>query len=122
MMNNQSIVIKTAFLTFVIEGLTLLARFGLDLQSTRDTASVVGAFTFGIRIHHSYLGFLLAVLVIIFFKESLNQKQKWAQWSVALGLALVFSDLIHHFIVLWAVDGHHHFDLVYPELAYPEAD
>ena len=114
-MKNQSIAVKTLFLTFVFEGLTLLARFAFDLQSTRDTASTVGALTFGIRIHHSYIGFLLAVLVIIFFKDALNQKQPWAQWLVALGLGLVFSDLIHHFIVLWSLDGHHHFDLVYPE-------
>ena len=38
-----------------------------------------------------------------------------AVWSVILGLALIKSDLMHHFLVLWPFTGSHDFDLVYPE-------
>ena len=40
-----------------------------------------------------------------------------AAWMVIVGLALIKSDLIHHFLVLWPITGRHEFDLVYPERA-----
>jgi hypothetical protein len=54
--------IRSAFLTVLFEGITAFCRFGLDLESTRDTASTVGLITLGLRIHHSYLGLLLVAI------------------------------------------------------------
>ena len=41
----------------VFELMTLVARFGLGLQSTRDT-QFLAAWTLGFRIHHGYIGVL----------------------------------------------------------------
>ena len=39
-------------------------------------------------------------------------KTSW--WMLAIGLGLFFSDLIHHFLVLWPVVGSPQFDFFYP--------
>ena len=36
------------------------------------------------------------------------------EWSVIVGAALVISDLVHHFLVLWPVTGNPQFQLFYP--------
>jgi hypothetical protein len=100
----------SAVLTVLFEGITVLCRFGLNLESTRDTASTVGLITAGIRIHHSYLGFLLAGMAF----WGLKAKPELARWVLAIGVALVCSDLIHHFVVLWLITGSPAFDLFYP--------
>jgi hypothetical protein len=102
--------IRTVLLTVLFEGITVLCRFGLNLESTRDTASTVGVITAGIRIHHSYLGLLLAGIAF----WGLKTKPDIARWVLAIGVALVCSDVIHHFMVLWLVTGSPAFDLFYP--------
>lgn len=104
-----SIVWQTVILTIAIEAVTCLLRFGFSLESTRDTANTVGRLTFGLRIHHGYIGVLL--LPIAFAIE-----RRWPRLSkltLVLSLALIASDLIHHFIVLWPVTGSPQFDLFY---------
>ncbi len=93
-------------LTLAFEGVTCLFRFGFGLQSTRDT-TWLARFTFGIRIHHGYTGVLLVVV-------ALCGDGTWCQWALRVGAALVLSDLIHHFLVLWPTQGHHEFHLTYP--------
>ena len=95
--------------TVALEAFTLLLRFGAGLESTRDTTAI-GAFTFGIRIHHGYIGLFL-VLAWRFVPERIG----WRPWLLRAGGALFFSDMIHHFLVLWPVTGSPHFDLTYPE-------
>jgi hypothetical protein len=34
--------------------------------------------------------------------------------GLAIGLGLFFSDVIHHFLVLWPIEGNPQFDLWYP--------
>jgi hypothetical protein len=98
-------------LATLIELVTVCFRFGLRLQATRDTRAV-GRLTGGVRIHHGYFGIVLAP----------------AAWSVAGGaglsnllligaIGLSFSDLVHHFLVLWPITGSPEFDLVYPRSA-----
>lgn len=41
-----------------------------------------------------------------------HPKTSW--WMLAIGLGLFFSDLIHHFLVLWPVVGSPQFDVFYP--------
>jgi len=100
----------SVLITIAIEGLTCVLRYGCRLESTRDTASTIGRLTCGLRIHHSYIG-LAVVLASCWFWERFP-RQAW--WALAIGLALFFSDMIHHFLVLWPIEGSPQFDLWYP--------
>ncbi|MFC1462884.1 hypothetical protein ACFLQU_04680 [Verrucomicrobiota bacterium] len=100
----------SAGLTVVIEVITAVMRFGLKMQSTRDTASTVGALTRGIRIHHGYIGLLAIIVAACLLKAA----PALSRWVLVGGIALVASDLIHHFVVLWLVVGDPEFHLVYP--------
>ena len=95
-------------LTVAFELLASLFHFGLGMRTTRDTRWL-RTLTFGLRIHHGYPGLLLIVLA--FFCRSCG----WRRWCLIIGLALVLSDLAHHFLVLWPITGHSDFDLFYPE-------
>lgn len=96
-------------LAAAIELVTIFFRFGLKLQSTRDT-SFLRHVTFGWRIHHGYIGLLL--LAAAPFLASGTPLQFWA---IALGLALFISDIVHHFLVLWPITGSPEWDLRYPD-------
>lgn len=97
-----------AILGIVIETITCILRFVLDLQSTRDTGHL-RHFTFGLRIHHGYIG-----LIAIVFAMGLTMPRSVRRWGFVIGMALLVSDLVHHFIVLWYTTGSPQFDLVYP--------
>lgn len=98
-------------LTALIEGVTCLFRFGMKLESTRDTASWVAPLTLGLRIHHGYVGLLLCLTALFLARESMTRRM-----ALFVGLPLLLSDLIHHFVVLWLVTGDPQFDLWYPPL------
>jgi hypothetical protein len=100
-------VLWVLLLTAAFQAGTMVLRFGFDLQSTRDTP-FLKPYTFGLRIHHGYVG---AVLVWIAW---LGREGWFPRWLRRLGLALVLSDLIHHFLVLWPLTGSPQFDLFYP--------
>jgi hypothetical protein len=99
-------------LAVVFEVLTCLLRFGLQLQSTRDTRALA-AWTFGFRIHHAYPGVLLLLLT------PLVQKGAWRNLLLLLGIALVASDLAHHFAVMWPLNGDPEFHIRYADLPAP---
>lgn len=101
-------------LTLLFEAVTVLFRFGLKVQATRDTAKYVARWTRGFRVHHGYWGVPLLILGAALLATSIGPMQA-AIWSLILGLALIKSDLVHHFLVLWPITGSHDFDLVYPE-------
>jgi len=109
-----NILLCTLGLTAVFELVTVLFRFGFKLESTRDTARLVARWTRGIRIHHGYWGVPLALIGIAGLLASGSAAASPAVWLVILGLALIKSDLVHHFLVLWPITGTHQFDLVYP--------
>ncbi|HNW44296.1 MAG TPA: hypothetical protein PKI19_07305 [Elusimicrobiales bacterium] len=96
-------------LTVVMEVATCIGRFGFNLQSTRDL-SFLSKLTFGIRIHHGYIGLLFVIVAL-----SAGFSATARQWLLRLGLAMVLSDLIHHFIVLWIATGSPQFDITYPK-------
>ena len=107
----RRIVVPAALLALAIEALTVLLRYGFGLSSTRDSASTIGVLTMGLRIHHGYLGCLCLLL-------ALGAGRRWPRaWPplVVLGLALVLSDAMHHFLVLWPIEGSPQFDLWYGE-------
>jgi hypothetical protein len=100
----------TILLTIAFEAITLLFRFGLQMESTRDTASTVGMLTAGIRVHHGYIGLFIACLAF----TPVEQVSRFTGLALIVGLALFLSDLIHHFLVLWPITGSPEFDLIYP--------
>ena len=97
-----------AALTVAMELVTCFFRFGMKLRSTHDTAWLA-RFTLGIRIHHGYIGVLMVVVALMLAHGVFRT------WLVRVGAALVLSDLVHHFLVLWPIVGSPEFDLVYPE-------
>lgn len=107
--NDRRAWIAIAVGTLAIEVLTLILRFGAKMDSTRDTASTVGRLTMGMRIHHGYVGLLL---VLVYFALS-DQYPRLARAAVIAGGCLLFSDVIHHFAVVWPVTGSPKFDFWY---------
>jgi uncharacterized membrane protein YgdD (TMEM256/DUF423 family) len=106
----RQMILRTAVLTVLFEAFTAFGRFGLNMQATRDTAATIGMITFGVRIHHGYLGLLLVAIAF----WGLKTKPDIAKWVLAIGIALVCSDAIHHFGVLWLITGSPQCDLFYP--------
>ena len=104
------IFMRALIIAAFIELVTLVFSFGLDLQSTRDTGSMVAPLTFGLRIHHGYIGVLLIAISIVFFRV----QPRIYLWLVPIGLGLFISDMFHHFVVLYLTTGEPHFDLLYP--------
>jgi len=100
----------TIGLTAAMELVCVVLRFGFHMESTRDTASTIGRLTFGFRIHHGYCGIVLILVAWML----LARYPRLAKWGICIGWALVLSDLIHHFLVLWPITGSPHFDFTYP--------
>lgn len=100
----------TIGLTVFVELICVVLRFGFDKDSTSATASTIGVLTFGIRIHHGYIGAVMIPASLIFF----DRAKPIAKWVFVVGVALFASDMIHHFLVLWPITGSPDFDLVYP--------
>ncbi len=104
-------------LAVAIETFTLWARFGLGLQATRDTP-LIGKLSFGVRIHHGYLGIVLGLAAWIFAADEPGVRNA----LLMVALALVVSDLGHHFLVLWPITGSPEFDLLYPRPEPPPSE
>lgn len=108
-MAGAELLLQIVLCTLAMELATVFCRFILGWQSTRDTAATIGRLTGGIRIHHGYFGVGLLAAAPLYWSTLAI-----ASWVVVGGAALVLSDLIHHFLVLWPITGRHEFDLVYP--------
>ena len=66
-------------LGLVFEASRVLFRFGLDLQSTRDTG-FLAALTFGIHIHHGYIGLVIGLVVL-----AARWSGPWSKAALILG-------------------------------------
>ncbi|MEM9365076.1 MAG: hypothetical protein AAGD07_03700 [Planctomycetota bacterium] len=95
--------------TLLLEVITLVARYGLRLDSTRDTASTIGRLTFGLRIHHGYVG---AALLLAAYGLS-QTHPRGSRLVFIAGASLLASDAVHHFLILWPIEGTPQFDLWY---------
>ena len=82
-----------AALAILIEGLCCLCRFKFGLRSREVQHRWIG-----IRLHHGYAA---ALCVPPFFVLP----GSWQPWVIALAVALVASDLIHHLVVLRLATG-----------------
>ncbi len=85
--------------TLVFEALTCAGRFGLGLRS-RVYAGLYLRYTFGVRVHHAYFAAPLLPAALLTPLEAGAR-----EFAVAVALGLVFSDLLHHFIVLPLLTG-----------------
>ena len=81
------------FLTFLIESLTVGTRllFKMDAQELfeKHLKKYVK-----IRVHHGYIGILLAVISIFVVNDAAGR------WLFIIGSALILSDVLHHFVFL----------------------
>lgn len=111
-LSNRQIAWWSLLWAAAIELVTVVLRFGFQLEASRDTASTEGVLTGGIRIHHGYIGLLLVIVAWALWRR----RRPWAQRLLIAGVALFASDMVHHFIVLWWAVGSPEFHLVYPEL------
>ncbi|MFY9256173.1 MAG: hypothetical protein WAO83_22145 [Fuerstiella sp.] len=109
----RSLTLWVVVLTIAFEAFTCVMRFAVKMESTRDTASTIGRWTCGLRIHHSYIGGAMMLLACVLW----TRYPKLCWWMLAIGMALFFSDMIHHFGVLWPIYGSPQFDLVYPPIS-----
>jgi hypothetical protein len=104
-LTSGKVIVYGLLLAVALEAITVVLRFGFKLESTRDT-TMIGTMTFGLRVHHGYIGLFLAPLAWCF-----PLGLRHALWIIAIGL--IFSDLAHHFIVLWYFTGSPQFDIFY---------
>jgi len=111
--SGRQFVAWTVVLTVLVEAVTAALRFGFDLQSTRDTASTIGTITGGLRIHHGYVGVLI-ILIILAATPLWRRWPRLSRFALIVGTALLLSDLVHHFLVLWPITGSPEFHLFYP--------
>ena len=100
----------SATLAVVIEAVTVVLRFVFRLEASRDTASTVGRLSGRARMHHGYFG-LLAILIAA---TVLRRRPLPGRWLLMVGIALVLSDLVHHFLILWPIVGSPQFHFLYP--------
>lgn len=91
-------------LAFIIEALTCFNRFVLGLRA-RDHVELLTMPTFGLRVHHGYLG--LACLLIWGLGPLVRRPQRapWRPALLLLGIGLALSDAVHHLLVLWPLTG-----------------
>ena len=68
-----------------------------------------GVLTFGLRVHHGYVGILFLVVAWLCRARA----TRFAALLVVWGSALVLSDAIHHFLVLWPIEGSPEFHFWY---------
>ncbi|MCR4315683.1 MAG: hypothetical protein NUW37_04955 [Planctomycetes bacterium] len=93
--------------TISFELVTCVLRFGMHLESQHDT-SFLSHYTFGLRIHHGYIGALIVIVAWVALKC-----RGMKNIGFVFGSALLFSDLVHHFGVLWYFAGSPEFHLTY---------
>jgi hypothetical protein len=104
-----SLVYDIFILTVIFEVITLIGRFGFGVRAN-ESPSIVQKLTIGYRVHHSYLGILL--FPVGYFSQSVTDS---SYLLMAMACALVLSDTIHHFLVLWPYTGDHEFTARYDE-------
>ena len=85
----MEILVGMITLALIFEAITVLIRFGLKLSS-KDIP-----LRNRIRIHHGYVGIVVMIVGILI----------QAPLLAILGGAMLISDLLHHFIVLYFVTG-----------------
>ena len=89
----------------VIEAVTIFGRFFFKISSKDILMRIMHHYKWKRVIHVHHLFFGLVVIGLAIYQGSLV--------GIDLGIGIVLSDLIHHFIVLWVIIGDPEFRLVY---------
>ena len=105
--SDKGYIISILACTLICELATCTGRFALKI-SFKEKEQVIKKLTFGIRIHHSYvgIGMILAAAIASLF---VSGKPPWLSLLGILGWGLLLSDIIHHFLVLYLVTGNTEF-------------
>jgi hypothetical protein len=98
------LLVQVAAVAAVIELFTCFTRFVLGLRAV-DHAHLLARYSFGIRLHHGYTGLLLALAAGAWMLARGGRAGPWLRGLLTFGLAMALSDVVHHFVVLWAVTG-----------------
>jgi len=106
----RQVVLWSGVLTFLVNAITAFFRFGLGLQSVRDTPWVLVMLTGGVHVHHGYIGILLFVAALALGKA----RPAVSRWILVIAITLLCSDLMYHFLVLWPIVGNPGFQFLYP--------
>jgi hypothetical protein len=109
-------ILAIATITALVEGVTILLRFGVGLRSDEDTRWIA-RITAGHRIHHAYLGVALMLASLLCDRASGARNA-----LVIFGAGVALSDLVHHYLVLWPLTGSPEFNVRYPEPTTEAAD
>ncbi len=104
MLNLKLIIIAT----LAIELMTVFGRFVLKIQSKAILIKIMKAckLKYMPHIHHFVFGIILVAVSFVF--SGLK-----SYYLLNLGLAVFFSDFVHHFLVLNFTMGHPEFHLIY---------
>ena len=103
----RAVVLHGLLLALFFAAITAVLRIGGNLSMQRNT-QWVAQMTFGVRIHHGYVGLLLLILAAVRPWRRDRRKQ-----MCLMGIALVVSDALHHFVVLWIFTGAPEFNFLY---------
>lgn len=96
-------------LTTAISAVSILLRFGFNLKAEEITSSV-SYFTYGLRLHHGYFGAII-LIVSHFLLRTTNIRHL----LIIVGGALLLSDLVYHFLIVWPITGSPEFYFTYPQ-------
>ena len=93
----------------VIEVITIIGRFGFNISTKSLWVKVMKHYNrrHWVHVHHVFIG-LLVVAIALIVKNNL---------VLNLGLGVIMSDAIHHFIILWPLIGSPEFHIIYKNKA-----
>ena len=88
-----------------IEIFTIIVRYGFKISAKVSYEKILKRFGFKkmIHVHHMYFGAIIA------WYSYINNFPGWFNF----GLALIITDIIHHFIVLKSVEGDSEFRFIH---------
>jgi len=88
----------------IIEGITLIGRYVLKVKSREIIKGEMRElhWKYMIHIHHIFIGF--ALIIVSYFLEL------WFWFNVGIGV--VFSDVLHHFVILQLLENKSEFKIV----------
>ncbi len=88
-----------------IELASMLMRFVFKISSKEVYVKIMRKFKLKrfYHFHHLFLGMIIALFFYFYWHEILFN----------IGLGIISSDLIHHFVVLWLIMGNPEFHIVY---------
>jgi len=100
--------------TFLIETLTIFGRFVFKISSKNFYIHLTKKLKlkYIIHIHHLFLGIIISIISYYYNLTTFFN----------LGLAMVLSDLIHHFIILQYIIGNPEFHIIYKNSKQPQKE